>query len=269
MQQASFKYQSSIINYRFGGSGSRPLICFHGYGETSAAFDFLEKQVGSDYFILAPDLPFHGQTKWYSPALNAFTLSDMIIQLLAQKNIQQQDIHLIGFSLGGRIALCVLQELQSKVSKIILLAPDGLTVNFWYWLSTQTSIGRGAFKLTMQKPGWFLGLLNKANKMRLINQSIYKFVNYYIHDGEVRKQLYDRWTSLRHCTPNLDKLKQIIQQHHTQVRLLYGKHDRIIGNKKGEKFLHGVSNGSVEVLNCGHQVLHEKNAEAIKRALLY
>lgn len=269
MQSGVFHYQSSIVHYRSGGSGIRPLICFHGYGETSAAFDFLEPRFGSDYTIIAIDLPFHGQTNWNEAAVKKSMLSDMIVRLLAQKNLQQHDIHLVGFSLGGRIALCVLQELQAKVSKLILLAPDGLTVNFWYWLSTQTNIGRSAFRLTMQKPGWFLGLLNITNKLRLLNQSIYKFVNHYIHDDAVRKQLYQRWTGLRHCTPDLEKIKQIIQQQHTQVRLLYGKHDRIIGHKNGEKFLHEINTGSIQVLNCGHQVLHEKNAEAIAGALLY
>lgn len=196
-------------------------------------------------------------------------LGDMITELLTHRNIQQQDIHLLGFSLGGRLALCVVQQLQSQVSKIVLLAPDGLTVNFWYWLATQTRIGRKAFKLTMHKPGWFMGMLNVANKARILNQSIYKFVKYYIHDDYVRKELYERWTGLRECSPDTGKIKKIIQQHHITVRLLYGKHDRIIGNKKGQKFLHGISAGSVEVLNCGHQVLHEKNAEAIAKALLY
>jgi pimeloyl-ACP methyl ester carboxylesterase len=269
MQSGFFNYQSCIIHYRFGGTGTRPLVCFHGYGETAMAFDLLEKKIGSDYFILAIDLPFHGETKWNLPILNASLLGGMITELLGQRKIQQHDIHLLGFSLGGRLALCILQQLQSKVSRIVLLAPDGLTVNFWYWLSTQTRAGRSAFRLTMAKPGWFLGMLGTANKLRLINQSIYKFVKYYIHDDEVRKELYERWTGLRHCTPNLDKIKQTIQQHHIIVRLLYGRHDRIIGNEKGKKFLQGLSASSVEVLNCGHQVLHEKNAEAIARALLY
>lgn len=269
MQAGIFTYHNSGIHYRLGGQGTLPLVCFHGYGENSHSFNFLEKKIGVQFFIVAIDLPFHGDTEWNEPVLNAAILSDMVSALLTYLKIPQQDIHLMGFSLGGRMALCVLQQLQSKVSRIVLLAPDGLTVNFWYWLSTQTRIGRGAFRLTMAKPGWFLGMLGAANKVRLLNQSIYKFVKYYIHDEEVRKALYQRWTGLRHCTPDIDKLKDIIQQQHISVRLLYGKHDRIIGHKKGKKFLQGISSSNFEVLDCGHQVLHDKNSEAIARALLY
>jgi pimeloyl-ACP methyl ester carboxylesterase len=269
MQSGVFTYQTCIIHYRFGGTGKRPLVCFHGYGETSSAFNFLEKKIGSEYFILAIDLPFHGETEWNLPVLNNVLLSHLITELLEQRKIQTHDIHLLGFSLGGRLALSVLQHLQNKVSKIVLLAPDGLTVNFWYWLSTQTRMGRKAFRFTMKKPGWFMGMLNVANKARILNQSIYKFVKYYIHDDCVRQELYERWTGLRECSPDISKIKKIAQQHHIAVRLLYGKHDRIIGNKKGKNFLQGMEGGSVEVLNCGHQVLHEKNADAIAKALLY
>lgn len=269
MQSAFFNYQSSVIHYRSGGTGARPLICFHGYGETSGVFNFLEDRIGVDYFIIAIDLPFHGETEWALPEVNAMSLSDLVTELLQHRKIQTEDIHLLGFSLGGRLALSVLESLQHKVSKIVLLAPDGLTVNFWYWLSTKTRIGRKAFRFTMDKPGWFMGMLNVANKVKILNQSVYKFVKYYIHDEQVRHELYERWTGLRNCSPDINKLKHIIRQYHIEVRLLYGKHDRIIGNKKGLKFINGMNAGIVEVLNCGHQVLHEKNADAIRKALLY
>jgi pimeloyl-ACP methyl ester carboxylesterase len=45
---------------------------------------------------------------------------------------------LMGFSLDGRIALSVLELMPAGVSRLVLLAPDGLKINFWYWLSTQT-----------------------------------------------------------------------------------------------------------------------------------
>lgn len=268
MLSGFFKYQSCSIHYRLGGTGSRPLVCFHGYGETSAAFSFLEKNIGNSYRIVAIDLPFHGETEWSLPDLTDSQLSDVIMQLLQHLELPQHDIHLLGFSLGGRMALCVLQCLQERISRIVLLAPDGLTVNFWYWLATQTGPGRSAFRLTMRRPGWFMGLLHGANKLGLLNQSIYKFIKYYIHDDLVREELYQRWTGLRKCTPQTGKIKVIVQQHHITVRLLYGRHDRIIGNKQGNRFLHGISQGSLQMLNCGHQVLHEKNAESIARALL-
>jgi len=258
--------EKNTIHYRIRGSGPIPLICFHGYGESSSRFDFLESNLQSHFTIIAIDLPHHGQTEWTNPQTS---LSTIITTLLQNLNLQSTNIHLLGFSLGGRIALSLLQEMPASISKLVLLAPDGLTVNFWYWLSTQTSIGNSLFKLTMKKPGWFLGMLRISNKLRLINQSIYKFVEHYIHDDQVRKDLYHRWTGLRKYKPNKKKLKQIIAQNNISISLLYGKFDRIIGNEKGERFIKGLPKANIQVLNCGHQVLHEKNTAAIVSALLH
>ena len=116
------------------------------------------------------------------------TFSKLSLKLLNAiiSNRQHQNLTLLGFSLGGRIAFSLYQAQPETIEKIILLAPDGLKVNFWYWLSTQTLIGNNLFAFTMKYPGWFLGFLKMANKLKLVNASIFKFVNYYIGNKEVR-----------------------------------------------------------------------------------
>ena len=118
--------------------------------------------------------------------------------------------------------------MPARIEKIVLLAPDGLKVNFWYWLATQTWIGNKLFAFTMKHPGWFFGFLKVLNKLKLVNASIFKFVNYYIGDKEVRRLLYERWTTLRKIKPNLKQIKSLLRSNKTPVRLVYGKHDRII-----------------------------------------
>lgn len=269
MQSGFITHNHSTIHYRYGGLGSKPLVCFHGYAESSSSFDFLEKKVGAQFRIVAIDLPFHGQTDWKEKYVYSSQLADIIKKILEQLGAPCKDIHLLGFSLGGRMALCVLQELPDQVSRLVLLAPDGLRVNFWYWLATQSRVGNAIFKFTMSRPGWFLGMLRVSNRMRLINQSIYKFVEYYIHDERVRKELYERWTGLSKCSPHAATIKKILSKKNIGLRLLYGKYDRIITQQTGKKFQEGLTSCTIEVLNCGHQVLHEKNAEAIANALLH
>lgn len=267
MQSGFFNYRSSVVHYRFGGQGAQPLVCFHGYGESSANFDFLEKHLGASHLIVAIDLPFHGQTQWKETDLDAQLLSDITLALLTHLNADASNIQLAGFSMGGRMALCILQQIPERISTLVLLAPDGLTVNFWYWVSTQTAVGNALFRLTMRRPGWFLGMLRASNKLRIINQSIYKFVEYYIHDDIVRKELYERWTGLRNCTPSMKQIRRLIPQHGIRVRLLYGRYDRIISHERGSRLFSNLPNCSIRVLDCGHQVLHQKNAAAIGEAV--
>lgn len=268
MQSGSLTHNHSTVFYRYGGQGSIPLVCFHGYGETAAHFDFLEKQLSDRFFILAIDLPFHGQTVWNSRYVYPSDIADFILKILEALRIAAEDIHLLGFSMGGRLALSILPEWPDKIAKLVLLAPDGLKVNFWYWLATQSTPGNRFFRLTMSKPGWFMGMLRVSHKMGLINQSIFKFVQYYIHDEAVRKALYQRWTGFSRCRPDAEKIKSVFSKHPITFRVLYGKYDRIITPQTGKKFLDDVPGCKIEMVECGHQILHEKNAAHIVMAVL-
>ena len=272
MQSAFISYQSSSIHFVYGGHGSNILVCFHGYGEDASSFSFLEKYAGDSYTIYAIDLPFHGQTNW-KEGLN-FTHTDLqqiIHEIFLRNNIKSDAgsrFSVLGFSLGGRVALSLYQAWPSSVDKIVLLAPDGLKLNFWYWLSSRTWLGNKLFGFTMKYPGWFFAFLKMMNKSRLVNPSVFKFVTYYIGNKEARLLLYQRWTSLRRLKPNLSRIKSLIRQHATPARLIYGKHDRIILPARGEKFKSGIERYcTLTVIDSGHQVLHEKHAEGIMQSL--
>jgi pimeloyl-ACP methyl ester carboxylesterase len=258
-------YKSSQISYYRFGSGPKPALCFHGYAEDAGMYAFLEKYAGTEYSFIAIDLPFHGKTEW-NEGLN-FTYEDLqqITTEIIGPNIP---LTLIGFSLGGRMALSLYQAQPESTEKLLLLAPDGLRVNFWYWLATRTWGGNKLFAFTMKKPGWFFGFLKLLNKTGMVNASIFKFVNFYIGKKEARIQLYQRWTSLRRLKPNLARIKSLVRKYKTPVRLIYGRHDRIILPLRGEQFKKGIEEYCVvKVIESGHQVLHEKHAEEIVSAL--
>lgn len=263
---------SSIVYYRHG-TGPEIAICFHGYGEEATVFSFLAKQAGNQYTFYSIDLPFHGKTEWNEGL--EFSQNDLlqIVESIIATNyykLNTSKITLIGFSLGGRMVLNLYELIPEKIKRIVLLAPDGLKVNFWYWLSTQTWIGNKLFAFTMNNPGWFFSFLKLLNKLHLVNTSIFKFVKFYIGNNEVRQLLYKRWTSLRNIKPHIHKIKSLIKRENTSIRLIYGKHDRIILSSVGKKFRKRIEDQcTLSVINSGHQVLHEKHIQEIIPALLH
>lgn len=274
MEQLYLSYKSSRISYLRFGTGPKPIFCFHGYGEEAGSFAFLNKYARDQYSFFAIDLPFHGQTEW-KEGLDCTTtdMAAIVKEIFQTGNGQSamgnRSISLIGFSLGGRIALSLYQTMPSQIEKLVLLAPDGLVLNPWYWLATQTWPGNKLFAFTMKRPHWFFVLLKGFNKLKLVNTSIFKFVNYYIGDKEVRRLLYARWTTLRKLKPDLPAIKSLIRNNKTVVRLMYGKHDRIILPVRGEKFKEGIEEYcSVKVIESGHQVLHERYGDYINDALI-
>lgn len=273
MKQGVFPYRNSQVSYYRFGTGPQAAICFHGYGEDGNSYAFLEKYLGDRFSFYAIELPFHGNTDWKEGLL--FTHNDLqqitegILNLNNHSQGSSDKLVLLGFSLGGRIALSLYQSQPKKISRLILMAPDGLKINFWYWLSTQTWAGNKLFALTMKKPGWFFWLLKVLNKLKLVNASIFKFVNYYIGDPEARRLLYARWVTLSKLKPDLNRIKSFAREQNTPVRLVYGKHDRIILSSVGEKFKKGIEGQcEIKIIHSGHQVLHEKHVEELLPVLL-
>ena len=266
-------YKNSRIGwYRFG-FGPQPVICFHGYGESGSHFSFLGDHAGQQFTFIAIDLPFHGKTEWKNGTdFSCKNLQDIIEIILAESNEEQKTVsaklNLIGFSLGGRIALSLYQAIPERIEKLVLLAPDGLKINFWYWLSTQTWLGNKLFYITMQYPGWFFGLLKAFKALGVVNASVFKFVKYYIDNKELRHELYNRWTGLRKLKPDLSRIKSQVLQCKTPIRLVYGRHDRIILSGVGEKFRKGIDDYcTTSIIESGHQVLHEKHVKDIIKQL--
>lgn len=269
MQHQLLHYRDSIVSYYRFGHGPKPVLCFHGYGENAQSFAFLEESMGNDYCFHAIDLPFHGQTIW-KQGLD-FTVNDLqqIISLFPdQWKAANSKPVLLGFSLGGRVALSLYQAQPESVRKLVLLAPDGLVMNPWYWLSTQTMIGNRLFHFTMKHPGWFFGLLKGLNKTGRVNASVFKFVNSYIGNPDARILLYQRWTVLRKLKPGLSLIRSFIRKYKTPVDLLYGQHDRIIVPARGEKFRKGIEEYcTIKIVPSGHQVLQERHIGQIREAL--
>src|SRR6267142_2769 len=143
MSEHFIAFRSSSFHYSFWGSGERILFAFHGYGESAATFEFLAETLGRDFTIIALDMPFHGQTEWKEEGLffDPQDLLSVMEGIAAGLPGREEGWWLLGYSMGGRIALQVLELVPARVRRLVMLAPDGLFVNPWYWVSTQTRPG--------------------------------------------------------------------------------------------------------------------------------
>jgi pimeloyl-ACP methyl ester carboxylesterase len=253
-----------MLHYYRWGKGDKLLLCFHGYGESAGSFSFLQDALGEEFTILSIDLPYHGRSGWKDAPLTVEMLLSLIDDMIADTPSLRQGWWLMGYSMGGRIALSIVEKVPERIEKLILLAPDGLIVNPWYWLATQTMPGRLLFKWTMYHPGWFFFVLRTGNKLRLVNPSVYKFVASYIGNRQIREELYTRWTGLRLFRPRIAAIKSIIRSRQLPVRILYGKFDRIIRVERGEQFRKGIEPWcQLTVLPAGHQLLHVRHLDTI------
>lgn len=259
MQNHTLSFKSCVINYYVFGSGNKTLFCLHGYGEDGSSFSFLENYLGDDYTLYAIDFPFHGATEWNEK--NSLSADDLLkIFQLINKN-QTKTFSVLAYSMGGRIALYLLEKNPEKFERVVLAAPDGLHQNIWYKISTQTTAGNKLFKKIMQQPGLFFAFLHVAGKLKILNSSIVKFIHGYLDDKNERLLLFKRWTVLRTFKPQLSEVKKICDGYNVQLYLLFGSFDKIILSKRAAGLK--SKNIYIRMIEAGHQLLKEKYAHYI------
>lgn len=265
MESHYLKYPHSTFHYQQYGNGPKLLFCFHGYGRDAQTFYFFDGILGRQYTVIAIDLPFHGQTQWDKElTFHPNYLIQVIQQIRTTLQKEKEKFSLMGFSMGGRIALHLTQILHKHVERLVLIAPDGLRFNFWNFVATQTWLGNKLLNYTIHNPAWFLKILDFAERTKLANRSITSFVHYYMDDEQQRLVLYRRWTTMRMFRPKLYKIKRVINKHKLKVRMMFGRYDNIIPLQGGEIFFTGIEeNTLLKVVDLGHNLLNEGNARRI------
>ena len=260
-----FSYQHSEIHYTRWGKGKKTLVCFHGYGDDSDSFSFLQQELENEFSAIAIDLPYHGKTKWINKDL--FTpqrLVEILNGIFEQEQLEKNETYYLGYSMGGRVILQLIELIPASIRKIILIAPDGLVVNNWYWLATQTTPGNKLFHYVMKRPGPFLKMVSTGKKLGWVNKSVFRFVHHYLDNEQMRDDLYTRWTTLRKIIPHLPAIQKNIMQYKISTRFLYGKHDRIILSHRAEKFCKPLKNlAIINTIPAGHLLLQEKYKDEI------
>ena len=269
MKSNFIAYKNSTIHYSIYGNGLRLLFCFHGYGEDAECFNLLEAALGSDYTLIAMDMPFHGKTVWQDGLL--FTVYDLIalmqriitsIHLINQSIPQQPTYSLLGYSMGGRIALQLLQKSPKDIERVVLAAPDGLHKNLWYRFAISL-IGNKVFKYATHRPPGSFSVLKVIEKLKLAHPSWLKIVHYYTDEENERLLLYRRWTTMRKFRPNLPLLKKLIKRHALPVRFLFGRFDNIIVSSRSDIFKDDTQNVQVHIIDAGHRLMQEKYVPVI------
>jgi pyruvate dehydrogenase E2 component (dihydrolipoamide acetyltransferase) len=105
-----------------GGSGV-PLLLIHGFGADSMGWQPLERTLGPDRPIWRIDLPCHGKSP--RRRIDSFqSLARAVVDATDKLDLPQ--IHLVGHSLGGAVALALADIRPRRIASLTLIAPAGL-----------------------------------------------------------------------------------------------------------------------------------------------
>lgn len=110
------------------GSPSAPaLLLLHGFTWEGVAWRRVAEELADRYCLIAPDLPGHGGTPWPQPT-DHWTFMRVCEALVALRfAMHLQDVTLVGYSMGGRLALQSALLAPSAFRRLVLIgASPGL-----------------------------------------------------------------------------------------------------------------------------------------------
>jgi pimeloyl-[acyl-carrier protein] methyl ester esterase len=116
---AKLAHVKALYHEVHGEPGARDLVLLHGWSLNLRVWDPLVRQLAPRYRIITVDLPGHGGSDWdpkaSSPAAQAWRVHETLAPLT-------QRYCLLGWSLGGQVALDLAAALPAPIERLVLIA---------------------------------------------------------------------------------------------------------------------------------------------------
>ncbi len=258
------------IEYLVYGNGKKILLAFHGFNNHAEDFKILENYIGNEYTIVAINLFFHGnshaQNHLVAKGFSIYDLKNLFDEIADL--FPSEKYSLMGYSLGGRIVLKLIEIYPEKIEKIILLAPDGIRISIMYRFLTQTLLGIKLLKRVVDNPSIFFAFADLLRKSGLLSEKRYQFTLGNYDSKTKREKVYLVWMTLRKIISKKSDVTNAIKKYKIPAHLFFGKYDLIIPPSIGKKFQKGMEEYiSLNVLESGHKLLKENTVKEIDAIL--
>lgn len=258
------------LAYRSFGHGPLPVLAFHGFGRSGADFAVLEAELGEQCTLYAFDLHFHGKSPSYPERAEVpFTPHELAVFFTAfVDSLDMERVAVLGYSLGGRIALSLMESMPERIEQLFLAAPDGLKARPWYRSLASSSIGRWAYRRFVEHPHKVHLLMDLMGSTGLLRPKMHRFLKGQTDSQAKRMLLRDVWLSYRLIEPDLERVALVAQDRTIPIHLFFGETDSVIKPVLGENLRkHAPEQVSITLLPFGHVLLTPELGQAMLRAL--
>ena len=252
-----FQYQQQSIQFYEAGQRSQhpTLVLIHGTGgNTDRHFNYIFPMLAVHQPVLSIDL--------YTPDrddLEVHDFSAQVASLIAEQIAPDEEITLVGYSLGAVIAAQTAAELGERISRLILLAG-------WAKTSSVQQLRNHVWQTLFEER----------------SQALLHFINYCLYS--------DQYLSLRNAQqvldlasfvqPSKDAAKQRILNSRVDITALLAQisaqtlvvactQDRMIPSAQAKLLFAGIANSRYSEIQSGHALYIEAPAEVVRLINLF
>ncbi|MBD1873490.1 alpha/beta hydrolase [Nodosilinea sp. FACHB-131] len=180
------------IFYTQGGLklDSTPIVLLHGWGISAAPYHEVLNLLAEHHAVIAPDLPSFARSPYPNLIPDYESYAKILLSFLDALNLQQ--VHLVGHSLGGGIAIALSALAPDKVKSVILVDSTGIPT-----VSIPELIPRRAIEMTAQ-------LLLPRQRLKLVDIPLVFSRNLLFNTGNViQALLLSLQVDLKHLLPKI------------------------------------------------------------------
>lgn len=263
MQSSFIQLPAGKIHCLTFGAGPELLIALHGFSDRARMFAVLEPALSENYTVVAIDWPFHGQTEWTPNTFSKDDLLDIIRRVVALHG--KERFSLMGFSFGARLAQALLPDLTGQLNKLYLLSPDGVkTKGMSTAAHTPMWLRRLLFRI-LQKPGWFIALVNSGRKIGIVPPLIHHFLSNNLNRPERFRRTFGCWLAMDSFYLRRHTIQDILQKSQLRTDVYIGLNDPMLRQKTLKKLFEGLPEVRVFWLDEGHRLIGEELSEHLKQ----
>lgn len=267
---ALFSWEEYTLEYEEWGNGDQCYFFFHGFGRATSDAEVFFPLLKPHHRLISVHLFFHGKSKMPKTSLEQRPPSkEKWKEIFGAfcKHLGVINFHLVGYSMGGRVAMVTALLFPENTQSMLLLAPDGLKINRIYQFASGTILGRKMYKGIIENPKTLFGLSAFLNKVRILNDKLHRFVHVHLDTNEKRQLVYDAWLAHRFLFPQLETLAKWMDESNKPVHFVFGEYDSIIRVRLGIRFSKKVKTPKekwLHTLPLGHRLLEPKTVELIR-----
>jgi pimeloyl-ACP methyl ester carboxylesterase len=249
------------------GDGAKLLIAFHGFSDRAVIFSKIgEVFIQQDYTFCSVDLPYHGHTDWKEGAFNKKDFKAIVLAILLSE--EKDSFDLMGYSFGARIVERLLFGFENKLNHIWLIAPDGLKTKWMFEISMIPKWIRHGAKSILNRPKWFLSILNFFHNHHLINDLIFSFTIKHLGRNERRERLFSYWISMDDFVIAPEKFKSKLLKSKIKTDVFFGTGDDIVPVSAGYWLESGIPSVTLHVMPGGHKLINSDLADYFRGILI-
>jgi pimeloyl-ACP methyl ester carboxylesterase len=257
--------QKSKLHYHVFGKGEKVLLAFHGYAQEGSYYSVIANVLKEDYTIFAFDLFFHGESELHRAdlPLSKERLAQIMGHFLEKHGIER--FELMAFSMGGKFALAMIEAFAPRVDQVFLIAPDGISTNFWYNVATYPGWLQGMFKRTVLRPAPFFRLVRTLDRYKLVSPGIARFATYHMGTTQKRLKVYKSWVGFRRLTYDIRQIVSLLNRHDIAVTFFLGEYDQVIPHRRLQVFIKALKRANPIMLKTGHTFMLNEVAAYLRR----